>query len=135
MPVEYEIKQVICYRRDLKMRKGKIASQVAHASMAVFFNRGKVDKSLLIVPLDEHMEEWVTGSFAKIILSVEDEPTLLRVYQEACDRGLPAALIRDAGNTEFHGVPTLTAVAIGPAPKDVLDKITGPKGLIETKLA
>ena len=32
------IKQVIVVRKDLKMRKGKIAAQAAHASMKVFFD-------------------------------------------------------------------------------------------------
>ena len=33
------IKQIIVVRKDLNMRKGKIASQCAHASMKVFFDR------------------------------------------------------------------------------------------------
>lgn len=33
------IKQVIVVRKDLNMRKGKLAAQVAHASMKVFFDR------------------------------------------------------------------------------------------------
>ena len=33
------IKQVILFRKDLKMRTGKVAAQVAHASMKVFFDR------------------------------------------------------------------------------------------------
>lgn len=134
-----ESKQVIVYRRDLKMRKGKIAAQVAHASMAVFFNRqarhNKLKGDYLYVPLTGDMASWVNGSFAKIVLSVEDEEALLRTYQEACDRGLPASIITDAGRTEFKGVPTRTTVAIGPAKASEIDKITGPNGIIPTKLA
>ena len=33
------IKQIIIMRTDLNMRKGKLATQVAHASMKVFFDR------------------------------------------------------------------------------------------------
>lgn len=33
-----EVKQVILIRKDLKMGKGKIASQASHACMSVFFN-------------------------------------------------------------------------------------------------
>ena len=49
--------------------------------------------------------------------------------------GLPCALIRDLGATEFHGVPTHTAIAIGPAEAAEIDRITGPDGVIRTSLA
>ncbi|MEZ4317390.1 MAG: aminoacyl-tRNA hydrolase [Myxococcota bacterium] len=128
-------KQVLVYRRDLKMRKGKIAAQCAHASMAVFFQRNQGTARELRVPLDGPMASWVGGRFAKICLSVEDEPALLAVHEAARRAGLPTAIITDAGRTEFHGVPTKTAVAIGPAAATEIDRITGPDGLVETKLA
>ena len=55
--------------------------------------------------------------------------------QLARDAGLPTALIRDAGHTEFGGVPTLTACAIGPARVEDIDPITGPEGAVATKPA
>ena len=125
------IKQVIVYRRDLKMRKGKIAAQVAHASMKVFFDRGSVqtapgdevgegipDEHWLEVTLTDEMAEWVQGLFTKIVLTVKSEEDLLRAKTLAEEAGIPTALITDAGRTEFHGVPTHTAVAIGPARSD-----------------
>ena len=146
-------KQVLLYRRDLKMRKGKIAAQCAHASLAVFLRRQAravavpVDEegrpgtealdaaTTLILPLDPDMAAWVRAGSAKVVLSVPDEESLLRAHQLAQDAGLPTALIRDSGRTEFGGVPTYPAVAIGPAPVDVIDTITGPEGQVETKLA
>ena len=128
-------KQVLVYRRDLQMRKGKIAAQCAHASMAVFFRRkqGRVDE--LVVPLDGPMAEWVGARFTKICLSLEDEDALLAAHEAARAAGLPCALITDAGRTEFHGVPTRTALAIGPAAVPEVDAITGPSGLVPGKLA
>ena len=38
---------------------------------------------------------------------------------------VPCALIVDAGTTEFHGVPTKTCCAVGPAWADAVDAITG----------
>jgi len=35
------VKQVIVVRKDLNMRKGKIAAQASHASLKVFFDRMK----------------------------------------------------------------------------------------------
>jgi len=136
------VKQVLVYRRDLKMRKGKIAAQCAHASLAVFLRRrvpvtaeGVDPDDLLVVPLDEAMKTWVTRGSAKVCLSVDDEEALLDVHRLAEAAGLPCALIRDAGKTEFGGVPTYTAVAVGPADVDLIDTITGPEGAVATKLA
>lgn len=42
----------------------------------------------------------------------------------------PCALIQDHGLTEFGGVPTYTAVAIGPAEDVVIDRITGELSLL-----
>lgn len=144
-----DVKQVLLYRRDLKMRKGKIAAQCAHASMAVFLRRrlppeevvarrGEVilpPASTLVVPMDEAMARWVTARFTKIVLSVEDEAALIEAHRLATEAGLPCALIRDAGRTEFHGVPTLTTCALGPGPVEAIDAISGPGGGVATKLA
>ncbi len=128
-------KQVILYRRDLKMRKGKIAAQVAHASLKVFFDRDVGGPGELRVPIRGDMAWWCQRNFAKVVLSVADEETLLAAHQHAKDAGLPTALITDSGRTEFHGVPTHTTVAIGPAHTERIDVITGRTGLVETKLA
>jgi PTH2 family peptidyl-tRNA hydrolase len=143
------VKQVILFRKDLNMRLGKVAAQVAHASMKVFLDlkqtplehiettEGRLINPLdaLLVSMDKHMAEWVGGSFAKIVLSVATEEDLLRAYALAKEAGLPTSLITDSGKTEFHGVLTHTTVAIGPAPAEDIDKITGPQGAVSCKLA
>ncbi len=134
------VKQVLVYRRDLKMRKGKIAAQCAHASLAVFLRRrvgveGVNPDELLVVPLEPAMATWISRGSAKVCLSVDDEEALLKVHALAEEAGLPCALIRDAGKTEFGGVPTYTAVAVGPALVASIDAITGPEGAVATKLA
>jgi PTH2 family peptidyl-tRNA hydrolase len=101
------VKQVLVYRRDLKMRKGKIAAQCAHASMKVFFDRGKVlalpsrTDIDMIIDLTPEMKTWVEGMFTKIVLSVENEEDLLKAFSLAALADLPCALITDAGATEF----------------------------------
>lgn len=130
-----DVKQVILYRRDLQMRKGKIAAQVAHASLKVLIDRDEGTWSRLSVPMDAAMASWTRARFAKVVLSVASEADLLRAHQLARDAGLPTALITDAGRTEFHGVPTKTTCAIGPARIADIDAITGRDGAIPTKLA
>ncbi|MCK6506345.1 aminoacyl-tRNA hydrolase [Myxococcota bacterium] len=134
-------KQVLLYRRDLNMRKGKIAAQCAHASISVFLQRevpapaGLDPARAMVLLVDPAMLAWARHGQAKIVLSVDDEAALVRAHALAREAGLPTALIRDAGHTEFGGVPTLTACAIGPARIEDIDPITGPGGVVATKLA
>jgi PTH2 family peptidyl-tRNA hydrolase len=58
--------------------------------------------------------EDVSDRFKKIALAVPGEQDLLELHAQAQARGLPCSLIQDAGFTEFNGVPTYTALAIGP---------------------
>jgi len=69
--------------------------------------------------------DWLNDSFAKIVVgcSSEDEP--LAIYAKAEEAKLPCSLIKDNGKTEFAGIPTFTAVAVGPGPVEDIDKITG----------
>lgn len=151
-------KQVIVYRRDLKMRKGKIAAQCAHAAMGVFLRRQVDAERVVVRPRDAEgppeegwvaldpdralvldvtpeMKAWATGRVKKVVLSVDDEEALHAVHRLAEEAGLPTARIRDAGLTEFGGVPTWTACAVGPADPEAIDRITGKEGAVKTKLA
>lgn len=130
------IKQVLLYRRDLQMRKGKIAAQCAHASLKVLLDRAEdVGPDAIRITLTPAMAAWVRGRFTKVVLSVADEAALLAAHAEALAQGLPCALIVDAGLTEFHGQPTRTTLAIGPAAAADIDAITGREGRIATQLA
>jgi len=128
-----EPKQVIVVRKDLNMRKGKLAAQVAHASMAVILNmmskkrmlHGKMERWSLLMSDQDDIFKWLNESFKKIVVSVDSEAELMDLYVETQIAGLPCALIQDSGLTEFHGNPTYTAVAIGPATSEEIDRITG----------
>jgi PTH2 family peptidyl-tRNA hydrolase len=125
------VKQVIVLRKDLNMRKGKMVAQGAHASMAVLLNRGDIESNITednksyVIELNDDIQEWLTGRFTKICVSVNSVEHLLLVHNAAEQAGIPCSLIQDAGLTEFDGVPTFTAVAIGPAKASKIDKITG----------
>lgn len=122
-----DVKQAIVIRKDLKMRKGKIASQAAHASMAAVLNRAGLkhpQSDKLVIDMTPEMKAWVTGIFTKICVAVDSEEELLKIHNQAEEAGLACSLIRDAGLTEFDGVPTYTAVAIGPNKNIDIDKIT-----------
>lgn len=121
-------KQVIVIRKDLNMRAGKAIAQGAHASMAALLQRGFFtdDKKQYIISTKmPAIKEWLEGAFKKVTCRVESEAELLEVYNNAKAKGLLCVLIKDAGLTEFHGVPTLTAVGIGPEYPEDIDPVTG----------
>jgi len=121
-----DIKQVIVLRTDLNMRKGKMAAQAAHASMKVFFDRKLgAAPDCLEVPLWPEAAAWVAGAFTKIVVGCASQDELLALEAKAREASLPHALVIDAGATEFHGVPTPTALAVGPAASAAIDAITG----------
>jgi len=110
----YDIKQYIIINSAAKWTKGKFASQVAHASMAIFFDRmidtGNPDGYLQI--MTEDMKAWKNGSFAKIILKDEGVCGLYDLEDHAKQFGIPTALIKDSGATQQdeQGI----TLAIGP---------------------
>jgi PTH2 family peptidyl-tRNA hydrolase len=120
-----EHKQTIVLRKDLNMRKGKMVAQGAHASMRAILQLGHPEGASFVIPLDERLEPWLLGRFKKICVSVNSETELLLLHQKAQAVGLITALIQDAGLTEFGGVPTYTALAVGPDTADRVDLITG----------
>ncbi len=119
------VKQVIVVRRDLKMRRGKEIAQGSHASMAFLLARFRENGGMELREFDEHVRAWLLAHCAKICVRVDSEAELLDVHERARAAGLESHLIRDAGHTEFGGVPTLTCCAIGPAEASKVDAITG----------
>ena len=68
--------------------------------------------------------EWLEGKYTKVCLQVDSEEELTQLIAQAREAKLPCSLIVDSGLTEFHGVPTITCGAIGPAYPDQIDRIT-----------
>ena len=125
MNEERRIKQVICVRHDLKMRRGKQIAQSAHASMSFICRRLQEKGTVSMNDFTEVEQTWLTGAFAKVCCRVDSEEELMEVHDKALEAGLEVHLITDSGKTEFHGVPTNTCLAIGPDDGDKIDEITG----------
>ena len=123
-----ESKQVIVLKKFQSLRTGKYVAQGAHAAVGAVFALGKLDEygDNLIIPLHNHfVKDWILGSFAKVCLQVDTDQELINLQAAAKAAGLSTALITDSGRTEFNGVPTMTALGIGPGSVEEIDKITG----------
>jgi len=126
-----DVKMVIVVRKDLNMRKGKLAAQVAHASMKFLVDNDESEGGMeMFVKLSPAEASWLSGSFTKIVVSVDSEDALQDLILQAQFEGIESYPIIDAGRTEFNGVPTLTCAAFGPCEAEILDKITGNLKLI-----
>ncbi|MEM4282691.1 MAG: peptidyl-tRNA hydrolase Pth2 [Candidatus Woesearchaeota archaeon] len=111
MPAEY--KQVILVRQDLKLSKGKLSVQAAHASVGALLKSHKDD-----------IAKWQAQGMKKVVLKVKDLPTLLEIKAKAEDAGLAVSLVTDAGLTQLPP-GTITSLGIGPDRAEKIDKITG----------
>jgi len=128
-------KMVIVMRKDLNMRKGKMISQGCHASMKVLLDlmirrksfadeENEINYTLHLEP-NCALDQWLTGLFTKVVVYVNSDVELFKVYTIAVAKGIICSLIEDAGKTEFHGMPTYTCCAIGPDFEDKIDEVTG----------
>ena len=104
-------KQVIIVRKDLKLGKGKLAAQVAHAA-------------ILAAEKSKFKNAWQEEGQKKVVLWCKNLEELLSLYKKAKAQHLPVILVEDAGLTQVKK-GTKTCVAIGPAPAREVDKISG----------
>jgi PTH2 family peptidyl-tRNA hydrolase len=112
---EFHYKQVIVFRSNLRLSKGKTAAQAGHAAVSAAEEARKHRK--------EWFEGWSREGQCKIAVRVKNEEEMSELEAEAREMGLPYALVIDRGLTE---VPpgTVTCLGIGPAPIEKVDKIT-----------
>jgi PTH2 family peptidyl-tRNA hydrolase len=98
------------------MGKGKIAVQVGHASVTVAEETRK--------RRPDWWKAWWDEGQRKVVVKVQTESDLETIRREAEELGLAAAIIHDSGLTQVSP-GTATCVGIGPAPAELVDKITG----------
>jgi PTH2 family peptidyl-tRNA hydrolase len=97
---------------------GKIGAQCGHATLACYkhFLRHSPDSKIL--------KRWEALGQAKVALQVKSEEELELLQAQALSLGLVAHIIHDAGRTQIAS-GSATVLGIGPAPKSVIDQVTG----------
>lgn len=115
------LKMVIVTRRDLKLGKGKLAAQVAHAAVDCALKAQRYDRPAF--------DAWKKEGQKKTVLRVESESDFYPLKEAAERAGLSTALIKDAGHTQI-APGTVTVLGIGPGPEQAVDKVTGDLALL-----
>ncbi len=109
-------KLVVAVRGDLELSKGKLAVQVAHAAvMAALDAKTRHRKAF---------SDWYEEGQKKVVVRAEDLQELHFLQHKARSLGLTTALVEDAGLTELPP-GTVTCLAVGPGPNEVVDQVTG----------
>ncbi|KAL4268016.1 peptidyl-tRNA hydrolase [Pleurotus pulmonarius] len=109
-------KMVLAVRVDLNMTPGKVAAQCGHATLACY--KALVKKNPQLV------KHWERTGQAKIALKAKSEDQLLELEAIAKSLNLCARSIQDAGHTQVDP-GTRTVLAIGPAPVELINQVTG----------
>ncbi|KAJ6519603.1 PTH2-domain-containing protein [Mycena sanguinolenta] len=103
-------KLVLLVRTDLKMTPGR------HATLACYKTLMKRNAQLV--------RHWERTGQAKIALKVTSEKQLLELEAMAKKLNLCARSVQDAGRTQVEP-GTRTVLAIGPAPVELINRVTG----------
>lgn len=110
-----DFKQVIIIRSDLRMGRGKIAVQVAHAAIMA---------SETVRNENPHWwEAWMAQGQRKVAVKIDGESKIFDLALQARNSGIPTAIVRDSGLTQLEP-GTVTCLGIGPAPVSLVDMLT-----------
>ena len=115
------MKLVVIVRTDIKMSKGKLAVQVAHAAVECALKTLKTDV--------KKVKKWRSEGAKKIAVKGGSIDEIFALKKEAEDVGMVNYLVCDRGLTQFKE-PTITCLGIGPDKDEVVDRLTGGMKLV-----
>jgi peptidyl-tRNA hydrolase len=107
------MKQVLVVNASLKLPKGKLAAQIAHAAVGAFLEASA-----------QAQRRWLAEGMPKVVLKDISADNLVALESAAVQRQLPVCLIRDAGRTVIPS-GTITCLGLGPAEDQEIDAVTG----------
>jgi PTH2 family peptidyl-tRNA hydrolase len=114
--MDFEYKMVIVTRKDLNLSAGKLAAQVAHAAVACALETKKYNS--------KWFSKWQNEGGKKAVVKVDCEKDFYPLKDKAEELGIVTNLVVDAGHTEIP-TGTKTVLGIGPAPDNIIDRVTG----------
>ncbi|ROW04070.1 hypothetical protein VSDG_00981 [Cytospora chrysosperma] len=120
-----ECKMVLVVRSDLGMTKGKIAAQCGHATLACYKSLSRAAaRAGAASPEARLLQRWERHGQAKVAVQTKGSDELELLMGKAHSLGITAEVIVDAGRTQIEP-GSMTVLGVGPAPKSMVDQITG----------
>jgi len=116
MSLDEKLKMVFVVNHELKMGKGKIAAQVAHAAVKATLACGEQDPALL--------DAWFKTGQKKICVKGDSAKHLDQLSTNAKKNGIVVNKIHDAGHTQIPA-GSFTVLALGPCRDEDVEIITG----------
>jgi peptidyl-tRNA hydrolase, PTH2 family len=95
---------------------GKTSSQAAHAAVLGVENARNSHY--------DWFTSWMKQGQAKVVVKVKTLTELGKIKDEAEKLMLPVVAVHDMGLTQVEP-GTLTCIGIGPAPSEIIDRVTG----------
>ncbi|XP_052889659.1 uncharacterized protein LOC128297978 [Anopheles moucheti] len=112
------MKMVLVVRSDLGLKKGKIASQCAHAAVLCCMRASAGG------PGKNKLEAWLMQGQPKIVLRVDSLQEMHLLTERAEAIGVIAEIVRDAGRTQVAS-GTETVLGLGPDRSAAIDSLVG----------
>ncbi|QPG74212.1 Gluconate transport-inducing protein [Brettanomyces nanus] len=116
-----EVRMALVVRTDLDMTNGKVAAQCAHAAVTCYKMMSDSGSEARNLPM---LKRWYGGGQAKITLKCQNKDLMDLLFAKALSLNVNAYVVHDAGRTQVVS-GSATVLGLGPAPKAVLDQITG----------
>lgn len=111
-----ELVMMFVVRRDLKMNRGKIAAQVAHATQDILIK---------VANEPDMIHRYLLGdATTKIVLGCQTYDEFKAIWTKCAELGIPHHLVADFGRTQVSP-GTITVLGAGPRPKSELDAAFG----------
>lgn len=117
-----EVRMALIVRTDLGMLKGKSAAQCSHAAVSLY--RQMHDNPQLESYNPTMLKRWENGGQAKIVLKCNNLEEIEELLMKAVSLNINNYLVFDAGRTQIAS-GSATVLGLGPAPRSVLDLVTG----------
>lgn len=121
-----DVKQVIVVRKDINIKKGRLAAYVAEASILFLVENNESDRhDELAIKLNPEESIWLREGRSRIVLGINSGDGLRDLLLKAELDGVEAHPLIVQDRSEFDGDRTLVCASFGPASSQDLSKIIG----------